>query len=100
MSPARISLPVSKRARSAAPRIKPARSILAGGVEAGHFGGLAADQRAAVLAAAARESGYDLSGCARFEFASGKVVEEEERHSTLHGDVVHVVIYESSPTVS
>ena len=36
--------------------------VLAVGVEAGHLGGLAAEQRAAVLAAAARDPGDDLLG--------------------------------------
>ena len=51
------------------------------GVEAGHLGRFAADQRAAVLAAAARDAGDDLLGDRRRQPARREVVEKEQRHA-------------------
>ena len=48
-------------------------------VEAGHLGGFAADQGAAVGFASLGEAGDDLLGDGRIEFAGGEVVQKEER---------------------
>ena len=53
--------------------------VLAVGVEARHLRRLAADQRAAVLAAAARDAGDDLLGDVGRQPAGRQVVEEEQR---------------------
>ena len=53
--------------------------VFAVGVEARHLGGLAAEQRAAVLAARARESFDDLHRDVGIEPAGREVVEEEQR---------------------
>ena len=58
---------------------EPRDIVLAVGVEARHLGGLAAEQRAAVGAARAREPLDDLHGDVRVQPAGGEVVEEEER---------------------
>ena len=63
-------------------------------IEAGHFGGFAADERASVLFAAAGDAGDDRCGDAGVEFAGGEVIEKEERQSALHGDVVDAVIHQ------
>ena len=68
--------------------------VFAVGVEAGHLRGLAAEQRAAVLAARAREALDDLDGDVGVEAAGREVVEEEERLRPLHEDVVDAVIDE------
>ena len=68
--------------------------VLAVGVEARHLRGLAADQRAAVLAAAARDAGDDLLGDVRRQPAGREVVEEEQRLGALHEDVVDAVVDE------
>src|SRR5436309_3523964 len=58
--------------------------VLAVGIEAGHLGGLAAEQRAAVLAAGARQSLDDAHGDVGIETAGRQVIEEEERLRPLH----------------
>ena len=68
--------------------------VFAVGVEAGHLRGLAADQRAAVLAAAARDAGDDLLGDVGRQPAGRQVVEEEQRPRALHEDVVDAVVDE------
>ena len=66
--------------------------VFAVGVEAGHLGGLAAEQRAAVLAAAADEAFDDLHRHVRLEPSGREVVEEEQRLRALDEDVVDAVI--------
>ena len=66
--------------------------VLAVGVEARHLGGFAADQRAAVLAAAARDAGDDLLGDRRRQPPGRQVVEKEQRLGALHQDVVDAVV--------
>ena len=68
--------------------------VLAVGVEAGHLRGLAAEQRAAVLAARAGEPLDDLDRDVRVEPAGRQVVEEEQRLRALDEDVVDAVIDE------
>ena len=68
--------------------------VLALGVEAGHFRRLAAEQRAAVVLARAREALDDLLGDIGRKPAGSQVIEEEQRHRALHEDVVHAVVHE------
>ena len=55
--------------------------VFAGGVEAGHLGGLAADQRAAVGPAAAGDAGDHFGGDARVQLSDGEIIQEEQRRS-------------------
>ena len=68
--------------------------VFAVGVEPRHLRRLAAEQRAAVLAARAGEPFHDLDGDVRIEAAGRQVVEEEERLRALHEDVVDAVVDE------
>jgi hypothetical protein len=68
--------------------------VLAGGIEAGHFGGLSAEQRAAVVTAGAGDAGHDLFGDVGRQFSRREIVEEEEGPCTLNEDVVDAVIDE------
>ena len=56
-SPARIALPVSNSRPLGRAHDEARQVVFALGVQAGHFGGFAADQRAAVVPAAARNAG-------------------------------------------
>ena len=62
---------------------EPGDIVFAVGVEPGHFGGLPAEQRAAVLAARRRQAFDDLHGHVGIEPAGGEIVEEEQRHARL-----------------
>src|SRR3546814_12462088 len=62
---------------------------VAGGVEAGHLGGLAADEGAAGLAAALGDAADDGGPRGNLEAAHGIVVEEEQRLGALSPQVVH-----------
>ena len=64
----------------------------AGSVDAGHLGGLAAEQRAAGRLARFGHPGDDFCDLRRIELAGGHVVEEEQRPSTLHQHVVDAVV--------
>ena len=68
--------------------------VLAVGVEARHLGGLAAEQRAAVLAAGRGHAADDRLGDVRRQPAGREVVEEEQRLGALHQDVVDAVVDE------
>ena len=69
--------------------------VFAVGVEAGHLGGLAADERAAVLAARrARRRSTTCSATSGEQPAGREVVEEEQRLGALDEDVVDAVIDE------
>ena len=61
-------------------------------VEAGHLGGLAAEQRAAVLPAAGGDAATTAPPSSRLEHAGRQVVQEEERLGALHQDVVDAVV--------
>ena len=82
-SPEGRSLP-----RSAAPTAKPGEIVVAVGIHAGHFGGLAADQRAARLAAAGRDAADDRGTLIGIELAGREIVEEEQRLRALDDEVV------------
>ena len=92
--PARCVWPSIRRSRAHDADDEPGDVVLAVGVEAGHLGGLAAEQRAAVLAAAVGEPLDDLHGDVGVEPAGGQVVEEEQRLRALHEDVVDAVVDE------
>jgi hypothetical protein len=68
--------------------------VFAVGVEAGHLGGLAAQQRAAVVLARPREALDDLLRHIRREATSGEIIQEEQRRRALHEDVVDAVIHQ------
>ena len=57
-------------------------------IHAGHFGGLAADQRAAGLPAALGDAADDRRALVGVELAGGEIVEEEQRLGALHDEVV------------
>ena len=86
--------PSIRRSRSTDADDEAGDVVLAVGVEARHLRGLAAEQRAAVLAARAREPVDDLDGDVGIEAPGREVVEEEERLRALHEDVVDAVIDE------
>ncbi len=62
--------------------------VLAVVVHAGHFGGLAADERAARRLAAGGDALDHVGGDVDVELAAREVVEEEQRLGALHEDVV------------
>ena len=68
--------------------------VFALGVEPRHLGGLAAEQRAAVLAAGRGHAADDRLGHLRRQPSGGEVVEKEERLGALHEDVVDAVVDE------
>ena len=68
--------------------------VLVVGIEAGHLGGFAADEGAAVGAAGFAETLDDGLDGGVVELAGGEVVEEEERGRALYGDVVDAVVDE------
>ena len=57
-------------------------------IHAGHFGGLAADQGAARLAAGGGDAGNDFGADLRIELAAGEIIEKEQRLRPLHDQVV------------
>ena len=73
---------------------EPGDIVLAISVEAGHLGGLAAEERTAIFAAGARQAFDDLDGHIRFETACCEIVEKKERLRALHEDVVDAVVDE------
>src|SRR5262249_4907218 len=68
--------------------------VLAGRIKAGHFGGFAADERAAGFAAGAAHSFDELLDHLRLELAHGEIVEEEKRFGALPQNIVDAVIDE------
>ena len=68
--------------------------VFAVGVEAGHLRGLAANQRAAVLLARARDPSTICSATSGDKLAGRQVVEEEQRRRALNQDVVDAVVHE------
>ena len=80
--------PVMSRSRSATPTAKPTRSNSPGSIAPGVLGHLAADQRAAGLAAAVGHALDELLDVVGVELAHRDVVEEEQRLGALADDVV------------
>ena len=68
--------------------------VFAVGIETRHLGGLAADQRATVLAARARDPADDLFGDVRGQPPRRQVVEKEQRLGALNENVVDAVVDE------
>ena len=62
--------------------------IVARLVHARHFGGFAADQRAAGLPAAIGDAGNDRLRGLYVELSAGKIIEEEQRLGALHHEIV------------
>ncbi len=70
--------------------------VLAVGVEAGHLGSLAADQRAAIVLAGIGNAGDHFLGDFGLQLAGGEVVHEEHGRRALHGNVVDAVVHQIS----
>ena len=68
--------------------------VFVGGVEAGHFGGLAAEEGHVVLLAGLAEPLDDLLEGGAVELGGAHVVHEEEGLRALHEDVVHAVVHD------
>ncbi len=68
--------------------------VLAIGIDAGHLRGLAAEERAAVVAARGSHPTDDRLGDRRRQPTGGEIVEKEQRLGALHEDVVDAVIDE------
>ena len=73
--------------------------VLALGVEAGHLGGFAADERAAVGPAGFGEAGDDFFGHFAVEGSGGEVIEEEERSAPCTAMSLTQWLTRSAPTV-
>ena len=71
-----------------------AEVVIAGLIDAGHLGGFAADEGAAVAGAAAREAGDELGEDVGLELAGADVIEEKKRFGAEHGDVVDAMVDE------
>ena len=69
-----------------------AEVVLAALVEAGHLGGLAADEGAVVETAAADEALDDVFEDVRLQLPGTEVIEEEQGFRAEHGDVVDAVV--------
>ncbi len=67
---------------------KAAEIVVAVLVQSGHLGGLAADQRTAGFTAALGDARHDRGRGLRIELAAGEVVQEEQRLSALHDEIV------------
>ena len=96
-SPTPIVRAVEHRRAVDDPDDEPGDVVLARRVEARHLGRLAAEQRAAVLAAASRDPRDDRLEHVGLERAGRDVVEEEQRARALHEDVVDAVVDEVAP---
>ena len=68
--------------------------VLARRVETGHFRRFATDQRASVRGAAARDAAYHFRCDARVQLSHREIVEEKQRHRTLHSDVIDAVVHQ------
>ena len=67
---------------------KSGKVVIAALIDARHFRRLAADQRAARLAARRRDARHHRGADRRIELAAGEIVEKEQRLSALHHEVV------------
>ena len=68
---------------------KASQVVLACGVHAGHFGGFTANEGAATHFAALGNAADHRCGGVHVQFATGKVVQKEQRLGTLHQHIVH-----------
>ena len=93
-SPGTIDRPSTIRSRSTSADDEAGEVVLAVGVEAWHFGGFAAEQGAAVVAAAACDAADDLLGDVGREPPGRQVIEKEQRTRALHQDVVDAVVHQ------
>ena len=87
-------LPVSSAAAFRRADDEPGQVVFAVAIHAGHLGGLAADQRAAVGAAAARDARNHCGGDGGVQLADREIIQEEQRHRALHGDIVDAVVHQ------
>ncbi len=68
--------------------------IFAVGIKARHLGGLAANQRAAVVFAGLGQSADHLLGDLQLQLAHRQVVHKKERRGALHRNVVDAVVHQ------
>src|SRR5262245_39444547 len=77
-----------------APDDEAGESVVRRRVDAGHLGGLAAEQRALILAASSGDAGDDCFSDRWLEGSERNVVEEEQWYGTLDENVVRTVVDE------
>ena len=88
-------LAVGQQLRSVDNTDERARDIeRAGNVHTGHLGGLAAEQRTAADLAGLGHSGDDLRHMVSVEFATGDVIEEEQRLRALHQHITDAMVHD------
>ncbi len=88
VSPSAISARGSNCAALGGADRKARKIVIVAAVEAGHLGGLAADQRAAGFLATDGNAGNDGRADFGLEFSTSVVVEKKERFGALHNQVV------------
>ena len=64
--------------------------VIARRVQSRHFGGLAADQRAAGILATGGDSSHHFGGLFGIELATGEIIEKQQRLRPLHHEVIDV----------
>ena len=79
------------------PHDEASQVVLVGGVEVGHLGRLAPQQRAPVLLARLGHPGDHVGDHHFVHGPQGEIVQEEERPGTLDQDVVHAVVDQVLP---
>ncbi len=89
-----MASPVSKCASLGRADDEAGQIVFAGVIDAGHLRGLAADQRASVGAASARDAGDHCGRDVGIQFADREIIQEEQRQRALHGDVVDAVVHQ------
>ena len=67
---------------------KSSKVIITRTIHAGHFGSLTADQRTTSLLATFGNTSNHLFGTGDIQFSSCKVIEEQQRLSTLHNQII------------
>src|ERR1019366_952477 len=63
-------------------------------IQSRHFSGLAANQGAAVIAATTSHAFDNLPRYVSIQFSDRKIVEEKQRDSSLHGNIVDTVVHQ------
>ena len=80
--------PVDQRIALHDAHAEPGQIVVRARVQAGHFGGFAADQRAARQLTAARDAAHHARRRVHVQLAGGVVIEKKQRFGAAHGDVV------------
>ena len=68
--------------------------VLALGIKARHFSGLAADQGTAVMFAGFGEATDNFFGDFRVELAGSEIIHKKQWRGALYGDVVHTMVHQ------